>query len=183
MTTPVQRGFSVSVLLAVTLGITACSYSPQPIYFTESKTTVQEKKENKQLLAQIKNGGVQVIQQGSRLQMVLPVNKFFKPTTTQVKPKQTKTLRRIAQYLRQYTQRHHTRYPIKVYGYTAKIYPRTQRRYLSDQYAQVIAAFMWNHGFSSSQMSVVGRAASHPVASSRTPQGAAFNRRVIIQVN
>ena len=135
------------------------------------------------LLGLIRHCGVHVIQQGSRLQMVLPTDRFFVPTTTLIKENKAPTLREIALYLHNFVRIHHTKYPLKVYGYTDKVYKRKVRHYYSNQYAQVIAAFMWRHGFRPGQMSVVGYGAHHPIANTRTTAGNAYNRRVVIQVN
>ena len=170
------RYFSVGTLALAALILSACAHK-QP--------TEQERIEaqQQQRLAQIKQAHVQVIQQGSRLQMRLPTDKFFLRQTTQLKETQVPTLRLIASYLHTYTNQHVTNYPIKVYGYTDTVYSRKGRRILSNQYSQVIAAFMWNHGFSPKQMKVVGFSAKHSIASNRTIDGSAYNRRVMIQVN
>jgi len=139
--------------------------------------------QQKALLGLIHQSGVQVIQQGSRLIMILPTDTFFVPTTIQIKENKTSKLRIIALYLHNYTRTHYTKYPIKIYGYTDKVYQQHVRQLYSKQYAQVIASFMWRHGFRPAQMSVVGQGAKYPVANNRTVDGSAYNRRVVIQVN
>ena len=174
----IKHSFIWVVLLSL-LGIASCSQTASYHVTPAAQTEIRQN----QLLAQIRAAGVQVIQQGTRLQMVLPVNRFFETTTTQIKPRQFTTLQRLSRYVQTYTQQYPTRYPIKVYGYTDRVYARKHRKYLSTQYAQVIAAFLWDHGFSSNQLRVTGYGALRPIASERTPRGAAYNRRVVIQVN
>lgn len=176
-----KRILLIGAIVMATLGVMSCS--KPPVYTAKNKAAQKAKNQKNHMLAQIKRAGVQVIQQGARLQMVLPIDKFFKSTTTQLKPKQTRTLQHIAIYLQTYIKHHTTRYPIKITAYTSTSYTPQQRQYLSDQYAQVIASYLWNHGFTTKQLSVIGHGSSHPIASNRTPQGSAYNRRVMIQVN
>ncbi len=175
---------SVFVLgLLAALALTGCAPKPE-IPFTEMsiKTSLSQSQQEK-LLAQIEDAGVQVIQQGSRLQLILPVNKFFLAQTTDARENQVKTLQLIALYLHNYTRTRVTNYPIKIFAYTGTVHTRQYRQSLSEQFAQVIAAYMWSHGFSPERMSVVGYGAKNPIANYRTPVGNAYNRRVMIQVN
>lgn len=168
-----------------TLGLAACSYeTPQMMPYSMMEMTTQlSATQQEALLGLIRQSGVQVVQQGSRLMMVLPTDTFFVSTTTIVKENNVPKLRMIALYLHNYVRAHHIKYPIKVYGYTDKVYKRKVRHYYSNQYAQVVAAFMWRHGFRPGQMSVVGYGAKYPIANTRTTAGSAYNRRVVIQVN
>lgn len=167
------------------LGLSACSNKTPHIlpYSMMEMSTELNASQQKALLGLIRKSGVQVIQQGSRLIMVLPTDVFFVSTTTLIKDNKVKTLRMIALYLHNSIHTHHTNYPIKIYGYTDKVYGRHNRHFYSRQYAEVIASFMWRHGFAPAQMSVVGHGASHPIANNKTIDGSAYNRRVVIQVN
>lgn len=135
------------------------------------------------LLSEIEAANVQVIQQGSRLQIILPTDHFFKWTTTNIKDSKIPVLQMIALYLHNFASSHTTHYPIKISAYTDTVYMRSYRRELSNQYAEVIAAFMWSRGFSPKEMQVVGYGALYPLASNVTARGSAFNRRVMIQIN
>lgn len=167
------------------LGLSACSNkTPQimPYNMMEMNTRLSPEQQ-KALLNLIRQSGVQVIQQGSRLIMVLPTDIFFVPTTTIIRENKTPKLRMIALYLHNYTRAQYTTYPIKIYGYTDQVYQRHMRQHYSRQYAQVIASFMWRHGFRPQQMSVVGHGAKYPIANNKTIDGSAYNRRVVIRVN
>ncbi|WP_235379029.1 hypothetical protein [Candidatus Coxiella mudrowiae] len=50
----------------------------------------------------MQNRGVQTIHQGSRLQLPLPINRFFVGQNTTIKEEQATTLRLIALYLHNY---------------------------------------------------------------------------------
>ena len=170
--------FSIGLVALSTASLLGCTQKPKPPTPEQIAQTQQQER-----LAMIRQAHVQVIQQGSRLQMRLPTDKFFQLQTSQLKETKIPTMRLIALYLHAYARHHVTNYPIKIYGYTDKVYSRSARQNLSNQYSQVVAAFMWNHGFSPSQMKVVGYSAKNSIGSNRTIDGSAFNRRVMIQVN
>ena len=179
-----RKVFTLTAITATAFGLAACTV---PVEGTRYGTLVQEHKVTRSidhdLLTEMQNEGVQVIQQGSRLILVLPTDKFFVLTSTQLKDRQAPTLEMISLYLRNYIKKHHTVFPIKVYAYTDEVPTRADRYDYSNQYAQVIAAYMWSHGFTPQQMQVVGYGAEHAIANNRTAAGSAYNRRVVIQVN
>lgn len=126
---------------------------------------------------------VQTIQQGSRLICILSIQDFFVPQTTRVKDTQIRSLRQLARYLKDYSRHHHVHYPIKVSGFTGTIQTQADRVALSQQYAEVVASFLWDFGFSRHELEVKGYGAAHPIANYRTPAGNLFNNRIVIQVN
>lgn len=131
----------------------------------------------------IRSAGVQVIQQGSRLQMILPVDKFFRLQSTEIKSHQISTLKQIAAYLKDYLGNYPVKPVIYVSGHTDTVFNRKDRRQLSRQYAEVVAAYLWRQGFSHQQLRVKGAGATKDIANPKSSQGAGFNRRVVIQVN
>lgn len=158
--------------------ITACSEKPRtktPIaYFDPLPAT---------LMAELRSSGVQIVQQGSRLQLILPTDQFFRLQTTTLKENQTATLERIALYLKYFLKNHPTSTRITVSGYTDTVYSKVMRKKLSRRYAEVIASYLWNQGFNQDQLQVTGYGANHSVASTTTSYGSSYNRRVVIQVN
>ncbi len=173
-----------AVSLNAALFLPSCTRKQTPISFNEIPVkTHLSPTEQTSLLATIKNRGVQVITQGSRIQFVLFRNKFFVATTQNIKSTEFDTLKLISLYIHNYAHSHLINYPIKVYGYTGTTYNRDTRMEKSRQYAQVVASFMWNYGFSPQQLSVVGHGAKHPIAENQTSVGNGFNNRTVIQVN
>ncbi len=159
--------------------LSSCAHRRQP-----DATTVTVKQIVPLTLPQkISSSGVQIIQQGARLQMVLPIDKFFRLQTTQIKPHQIRTLKRIAAYLKGYLQDYHVKPVITVAGFTDTVYTKRKRYQLSHQYADVVASYLWRQGFSHKQLRVQGFGATDPIANPKTAIGAGFNRRVVIQVN
>lgn len=139
--------------------------------------------EQQAMVSLIERQGAQVIQQGARLQIILPTDDFFRMPTTQLKSYQIDTMKLIARYLQEYAAQFEHPPKIIVYGYADTVYTRQQQTAISRQYAEVIASFLWNQGFSDKQLQVEGLGANQPVASQKTAQGSSHNRRVVIQVN
>lgn len=131
----------------------------------------------------IRAQGAQIIQQGARLQIILPTDTFFRTPGTQIRTDKVETIRLIAEYLKKYSQQF--KYPpaIVVSGYTDTVYNRKTREELSQQYAEVIAAFLWDQGFSHKQLKVQGKGATDTIANPKTTTGSSYNRRVVIKVN
>jgi outer membrane protein OmpA-like peptidoglycan-associated protein len=127
--------------------------------------------------------GVQIIQQGLRLQIRLPVDKFFALDTRQVIAERQQNLSEVAKYLKNYGQLHRIHYPVKVTGYSDKVGTLHWQHQISYEYAQAIAASLWNRGFSVAQLQVAGYGAEAPIAKQHTADGRSWNRRVMIQVN
>ncbi len=131
----------------------------------------------------IQQDGVQIIKQGARVQLVIPVDTFFHLASTQLLDYKTDTVQRIALFLQIYLQQFSQPVMIHVSGYSDTVYPSAKRIPLSNQYAQVIASFLWNHGFSHKQLHIVGFGSLHPIGNNKTTRGSGYNRRVMVQVN
>ena len=177
-------GSAALLFMSVCFTLSGCDTHPPAIPLSEMRvTSVLTPSQQQRLLSQIKSAGVQVVQQGTRLQLFLPKDKFFSGQTTTLRYQQITCLRLIALYLHNYGRNHVVHYPIKVYAFTGTVHTRQYRQADSIQLAQVIASYLWNHGFNPNQMSVLGQGAKNPIASYRTPIGNAYNNYVLIQVN
>jgi outer membrane protein OmpA-like peptidoglycan-associated protein len=159
------------------LTLTACHHqSPKPsglIIAKQPPTLVQE----------IRFRGAQIIQQGARLQIILPTDQFFRAASTELRGNSIKTMKLIALYLKGYLQQFHTNTPITVAGYTDQVFNKRKQYKLSHQYAQVITSYLWNQGFSQTKLRPLGFGSTHTIANPKTMRGSAYNRRVVIQVN
>lgn len=134
------------------------------------------------LMTRIYDAGGKVIKQGDVLKVILPVDEFFKLQTADVKPNKRKALIDVAYFIKSYTTRF--RHPIiLVNGYSDKVFARKTRRQISRQYADVVAAYLWNNGINRNRIRVYGLGASAPIASNAYPAGTYFNRRIEIVVN
>ena len=180
-TTALAAGLLVA---ASTLTLTACDQPKghAPYWEMPAKNKLSPK-EQKEVLVELRKAGVQVIQQGHVLQMVLPTDLFFEPQSTEVQEDYVYTLHEVALYLHTYVSQFSPQPVVRVSGYTDTVFSHKSRKALSNQYAQSVASYLWNDGFTSQQLVIAGYGALHPIANNETAQGSAYNRRVMIQVN
>lgn len=126
--------------------------------------------------------GLQVVQQGSRLLVMISTDAFFDPPTTSLKPTRVVAVAQLAQSIFNFT----TLYPysiVYVRGYTDTFFPPYTRLTLSQQYADVIAAYLWNAGIPTANIRAMGYDGAYAIANQHTVRGMGFNRRVEIQIN
>lgn len=129
------------------------------------------------LVNQLQNEGVNVIQQGDKLSLVLSADQFFDGTSTTVNASCYQILGQIAVLIQSYDHA-----PIKIIGYTDNVYTRAGRKTLSVQLANVVYSYMWAKGIQAQRMIYGGLGSQNAVSSNATPAGAADNRRVEILV-
>ena len=142
----------------------------------------RNKSQEAALLKQIQANDVQVIQQGARLQLIFPVDDFFRLASTDFQNRKISTIQNAALYLDLYLDRRHANTQITVSGYSDQTFSTAKRLLLSNEYADAMAAFFWNHGFTKKQLKIVGYGSLRPIANQKTAAGSAYNRRVMIQV-
>lgn len=172
-----QTGYALVLLgLLSLLTLTGCQHQP-------SKTVAYYETQDLSLSEAIRQNGAQMIQQGARLKIILPTDKFFRAQTLQVRSHQIDTLRMIAIYLKNHMNQYHGSSTITVTGYVDTVFTKNRRIALSRQYADVIASYLWNQGFSERQIRVRGAGSTGTVADPTTAMGSGANRRVEIQVN
>ena len=165
----------IGFVLVFLLGCQTQRYIP-------SVSPVQLTPYQKMLLAQIQRDGVQVVKQGDHLQMILPVDVFFQPQSTEIRYSKQKALGVIAAFVKSYVQRVHGFPMVQVTGHSDIVFDPKTRMRLSREYAQVVAAYLWNHGIPQSRLRVRGASSQQPIASDTTAAGNAMNRRVVIEV-
>lgn len=171
----------VSISLAVlTLGLSACSKPPTiatPI--NTHYRPISPYQEN--LLSKIHASGIHVVRQGDGLRMIIPIDRFFIIPGTKLIPSKTDALKDVGLFVKSYASIY--AHPvIRVYGFTNRVYARKTRSELSRQYAKIVASYLWNAGISLSRLNIKGFGAKLPIATNRTPEGSALNRRVEIRV-
>lgn len=159
----------------ISLPLTGCHhrYDPHVAHLPSKPLSLKQ---------QITAKGAQIIEQGSRLQIVLPTDDFFEPQSTELQDDQVETLGLISVYLKSFLNTHPAAARIYVTGYTDTVFTPKERMRLSRQYAEVIASFLWSHGFSEQQLSIGAYGSDYSIASQRTAGGSQANRRVQIDV-
>lgn len=165
--------------IVVIAGITSCSHPiPTPQFSIYRPLNAYQRS----LLARMEAQGIRVIKQGDVLKVIIPTDEFFRLQTTQVEPNKKEALELAGRFVKNYAGQY-THPKIIVDGYTDKVFSPAIRRELSRQYAEVVAAYLWNAGIVRRRITVRGMGSAGPIATNRYPAGAAFNRRVEIIVN
>lgn len=171
----------ISSLLSLLIfaGLTGCTHPiPTPQFSIYRPISPYQKS----LIARMHAAGIRVIKQGDVLKVIIPTDEFFRLQTTQVEPNKIGALKTTARFVKSYAAQyiHPT---ILVDGYTDKVFSPAIRKTLSRQYAEVVAAYLWDAGIVRNRIKIRGMGSEGPIASDRYPAGAAFNRRVEIVVN
>jgi outer membrane protein OmpA-like peptidoglycan-associated protein len=131
---------------------------------------------------QIKLAGVQMIQQADRLSVIISTDVYFVAGTTRVKTEKQSSLRNVAEFVQNFAN-HYPDSVIKVTGYTDRVFAHKTQLQISQNYAEAIAAYLFNTGINPKRIAVQGRGASEPIAGEYEPSSSALNRRVVVQVN
>lgn len=136
----------------------------------------------KHQVSQMETAGIQMIQHGDRLMMIIPTDNFFEPMTTTVKREQKQNLRLMAKFVKTYADRYPTSV-IRVTGYSDRVYSQRTQLQLSQNYAEAIAAYIFNTGIAENRLAIQGRGSNEPIAGEYAPASMALNRRVVVQIN
>jgi outer membrane protein OmpA-like peptidoglycan-associated protein len=126
--------------------------------------------------------GIQMVQQADRLIVTISTDVYFVAGTTTVKEERRIDLRNVSEFIKSFSKN----YPhsvIKVTGYTDRIFAHKTQLQVSQNYAEAIAAYLFNAGINPKRIAVQGRGASEPIAGEYEPSSAALNRRVVVQIN
>lgn len=173
------RGKFLGLLVLGVLVLPACHKAPPPELPTvpHPLTPYQHS-----LVSGLRASGVSVIKQGEILQIVLPTDRFFRPGTTRLKRHKHSILREVAILVGSYVAVY--RQPrITITGYTDTVFGPVTRQTLSLQYAREITENLWRYGLPRRGVRVRGVGAASPIANNETVRGAAYNRRVVVQIN
>lgn len=124
-------------------------------------------------IRRLQQEGVQVLQLGDTVKVVLPTDKFFEVGSAELLSEQNRALDEVGSLLLSYED-----VPIAIEGYTDDILSPKHGVELSARQAQRIASYMWSHGVAESRMHVVGYGKGGAIASNRYAEGSGMNRRV-----
>lgn len=173
---------TVRFLPGLFLGFSVSSYGfyqapTPPLVYSPGPLTVPN---YSPLITQLHNArGVDVVQVGNQLKIVLGVDCFFRhQSATQINSAEVPTLNCVAQLLRTYGDA-----SIKVIGHTDNVGPDAVKFARSLQQAKTIVAYLWSQGVPLENMTAIGLGDTHPVSSNKTLAGSTENRRIEIIIN
>lgn len=121
--------------------------------------------------------GVEVVNQGSRIQVVLPEGVLFATDSATVSGAARNDLYAVARNLAA-----HPDSRVQIIGHTDNTGSAAHNQDLSERRAGAVANILAAGGVSPGRMGVVGRGFTEPVASNATAAGRAQNRRVEILI-
>lgn len=129
----------------------------------------------KALQAAVTTPGIQIVNHGSYLQVIMPEGILFGVNSAAVSGPAQNDLYAVAQNLNQYP---NTR--VEVIGHTDATGSAAHNMDLSQRRAQSVAGILRAAGVAPNRIVAVGRGLTQPIASNNTPEGRAQNRRVEI---
>lgn len=164
-------------ILGVAVLLTGCSSNTeeQPHY----KTAVQKPCIVPTDLSDSDMGrlGIQIIQIGHNIRIVIPTDDVFKDRTPEIKTSAYSGLNSVAGFLARYPERR-----MVVTGYTDELGTYERDAKLSEHQAQSLITYFWTQGIAHQCLTAVGmgKDESGTVASNRSINGKAYNRRIEI---
>jgi len=130
------------------------------------------------LLRRLESEGVEVIQVGDELKIIIGYDHFFKRSSnTELRPDRDAAMKDITRLVRS-----RGNVPIIVSGHTDNVGSDRSKLYRSREQANTIASYLWANGIPLGNMTIIGCADTEPVASNKTLDGSTANRRVEIEV-
>jgi len=125
-------------------------------------------------IASLAQKGVQVIQIGSSLRIILPTDQIFETDSLDIKHSEYETLNDVAAVLKKYG---HS--AIHITGYTDDIASKNAMP-LTRAQARSVLTYLWIRGVPASRLFSDGQGSAHPVGNNKLPSGSAENRRIEI---
>lgn len=129
------------------------------------------------LVIELQKKGVQVIEIGENVIILLPVDKFFEVNCATIRLDAYHALDYLICLLN-----HYGCMPLYISGHTDNITSRCFNLYLSDLRAQSIQAYLWVRGIHFRRMCANGCGDCKPIANQVTVPGHAANRRIEIRI-
>ncbi|TXB68706.1 OmpA family protein [Paracoccus aurantiacus] len=133
--------------------------------------------QEKQLRQVMTSPGVQIINRGDHLQVIMPSGLLFASDSSAVSGQAQNDLYGLAQSLNQYPNSR-----VEIYGHTDSTASEAYNMDLSQRRAQSVGGILTAAGVSPARLVMVGRGESQPIASNNTDAGKAQNRRVEILI-
>lgn len=125
----------------------------------------------------LKEAGVDLLEVGEEVILVLPTDCFFKFNSDVLKPERYAILDEITAAVKFYKG-----VPVTVAGYSDNVGNPRYNLKLSQRRAERVLSYFWQRGVEHERMYAVGFGEQKPVASNMTTRGSAMNRRVEVHL-
>jgi intracellular multiplication protein IcmN len=127
------------------------------------------------ILKILQNEGVQVIQVGGSLRVIIPTDRLFSPGSTLLEPQSYRILDDVAMFLIRYGD-----VPLKIYGFSDAVYDHETALQITGNQARRVSGYLWSKGRPFYHLIPRGMGNRYAVASNGNPTGSAYNRRIEI---
>ncbi len=131
---------------------------------------------NKKLLEKIRASDIQVVNEGHRVTLIVPTDKYYIFNRPELDDLRLHNLIRVVELIKcfPYT-------AIYVAGFTDNVGKRSDQKLLSQERAQAMVAYLWAHGIPEAVLEAEGYGDKFDIANNKLIHGSALNRRVEIQ--
>ncbi len=186
-------------LLGVLLSLSGCKtreqhnrdmipeYMKHPVHHTDSSWSARGKNTNgfsrtnylhgkERILKELENASIQVINEGHRITVIIPTDKYFYFDTAKLNDLRYKQLNMIVELVNCFPEEN-----IFVAGFTDNVGSKAHKRRLSQHRAQAVVAYLWAHGIKRIHLNAAGYEDKYNIGNNRLIHGSAFNRRVELQ--
>ncbi len=133
-------------------------------------------KSSEKVLKHVQNGDIQIVNEGHRLTLVLPTDKYFRFDTATLNEFKAPVLENIAELVKCFPYA-----TIYVAGFTDNVGSYDYKKSLSQQRAQAVVAYLWSHGVNERRIEAEGYGDKFAHANNNLIHGSALNRRVEVQ--
>ncbi len=123
----------------------------------------------------LENAGIQVIQLGDLVEVILPADLMFEANSTEVKESAYPLLDQVIAILNRFCQ-----IDIKAVGHSDIVGTNAQQISFSKLQAQSIVTYLWTHGIPLNRLSFVGVGTHDDVATYNSVYGNGYNRRIVL---
>lgn len=125
------------------------------------------------IVEKLQYSGVQVIQVGDEIKLILSSDRFFTTDSSQLNINYYPILAVVTQFLSQFQ-----KITIKIAGYTDNQGAWQRNLALSRAQARHIMAYLWSYGVNTRLIYAEGHGEKDPIASNSTARGRQLNRRI-----
>jgi outer membrane protein OmpA-like peptidoglycan-associated protein len=149
-----------------------------PVYVSNAADMAQVSRQNIAEVDALEREGVQV-RLTDKVTVIMQVDSLFRfPSSTRLQDSsRAKILDNVASLVRSYGNR-----LVTVSGHTDNVGSDEAKLKRSKNQAETVAAFLWSQGVPLKNILVIGCGDTEPVASNKTPEGSAANRRIEVEV-
>lgn len=135
----------------------------------------EEQEEPQKPMPSPENASTEVIREPRHIDISTPI--LFEHNKMDIQPQFYPVLNEAIKALRRHSRAH-----LIINGYTDNTGKATTNKALSQKRANVVKGYLERKGISAKKLTAIGHGSASPVASNRTPEGRAKNRRVVMKL-